>query len=224
MKDNKNNPFPDKRFNMDKLNRYRDSINDLAASLAANYPIAMRSGISLDQIKTFASEEDFVAFVADSKRKYLASFPYLPTEERTRISSNFNDVITDYKRSVMAVASVFKSPYIVIDQGEDGTPSVNVNKSMSAVKGLCYDKIDNEKMLRLRDGLSDLIGAISKFNSLVIDEADGRDLLHGGALISQRGASMTYRDILDQILTNIDGIDVDGIADFVFVNLVARGT
>lgn len=217
-----NNPYPKKRFNVNTQNRYREDFATLSATLSAHYSAAIKSGIDIEQIKAMKSEADLLAFIEDAKRKYLGAFDFLPVVEKNRIKANFDDIVRNYGQSILAVSSVYNMPHIVIEDDENGTPRVNVNKSLKAVNDLCFDTIDNDKLLRLRDGLVELIKSIEKFSDTVKAEKPDCDMLHGDVINASSGNAISIVQILTQVTTGHDSMIVDDFADFVFGGIVTK--
>lgn len=215
------NPFPSRKFDSKKLGQYRDEIVGYAAVFGRNYNAVMRSGLTLDQIKNFESEEDLRAFITEAKRKYISSFTFLPEDERLRISRRFEETFENYRREIVALADVYRQPHIVIEDNSEGEPRINIDKSLKAVEEKCFVDIDNEELLRLHDALANLVSSFRTFNDAVKANPKGVDLLHGGALTVDGGWA-GIKSIVDMILRDIDCCNTENMASFLFSLLVLK--
>lgn len=178
-----NNPFDKQVFNRSKFDALMRRVDDAISDLQIFLPSAMHSGLSVEQIVGIKTDEDFKAFVEDSKNSYIKAQKFIPMEERVRIAQTYNRVYNDFHRPVIAVSSVLNDPEMVVNYDDDGMPSIDRAKSLDKGRAKCFDTIDNEKLLRLYKALYALDNAIQSFEDAL--SVEGISIRHKG--VNQMG-------------------------------------
>ena len=212
-----NNPFDKQVFNRNKFEALKRRVDDAISDLQIFLPSALHSGLSVEQIVGIKTDEDFKAFVEDSKNSYIKAQKFIPMEERLRIAQTYNRVYNDFHRPVIAVSSVLNDPEMVVIYDDDGMPSIDRAKTLDKGRAKCFDTIDNEKLLRLYKALYSLDTAIQSFEDAL--SVEGISIRHKG--VNQMGdgggvATVNLATIAQLLGSTTPPLDLEDYAKHLF--------
>jgi hypothetical protein len=112
--------------------RYNDAVNTLFAdiynqsekaisTLKSKFPEQITN--SPKSLEIFANEVKFKDFIKDARQSYINAVKFIPTEERERINSMYDNLYSDCIESVKVLSRIFALPYKLEYDGEKLVPN-----------------------------------------------------------------------------------------------------